>query len=141
MDFKLMVGDTIYYGDSFEFKHEDVIEKEVAKNKKVQYFGVYVTNYAHTEHFSSLEALLESYLNSWENVKVYRNGKEYILKDFKRDIEKIRDKNRIVLERQLTKDIRIEILKYSFKAFTSKERFYYLEYNKDELIRIERINF
>lgn len=131
----LKVGDIIYYGDK-DFSNKDVVEKN-EKTKK--FYGKYLKNGAPSEEFSTIKELLDSYLDYWENVKVVTDNKEIILKDFKRDLKELKENGYITLSKNLTRSIKIEILKIKVNTY-EKERFYYLEFHNKKLAKYQRIN-
>ena len=54
----MKIGDRIYYGTEKE-QHMDEIEKD-----KYGYYGRYSANGAKSEHFPTIEALIQSYVKS-----------------------------------------------------------------------------
>lgn len=76
----MKVGDRIYYGTE-KNQHMDEIEKD-----KVGYYGKYTVNGATTEHYPTIEALVESYVKSkyWFYVTIESDGKTTELKNIEK---------------------------------------------------------
>lgn len=65
----LKVGDKIQYSFEEDYEGMDIIET-LNKNDKIQYYGRYLENNAHSEECNSLDELLDYYKGTFDNVKI-----------------------------------------------------------------------
>lgn len=141
----LKVGDKIQYSFEEDYEGMDIIET-LNKNDKIQYYGRYLENNAHSEECNSLDELLDYYKETFDNVKILsKDGSVIEIKNFKEDIDYIKSKGFIIFEKDISEKIHIEILK--LKVDKDKVRFsfhdykyYYLEYLDGKLYSYSRLS-
>lgn len=78
----MKIGDKIYYG-SEKNQHTDEIEKD-----KYGYYGRYLLNGATTEHYKTIDELVQSYINSkyWFYVSIESSGEVKEMKNIEKEL-------------------------------------------------------